>query len=654
MCGIAGFLGSESAQRCDWMTRLLAHRGPDDAGTWSSTKHRVSLGNRRLKILDLSPMGHQPMVSADGRYVLTFNGEIYNFTELRAELEQLGHAFHSRTDTEVLLAALLEWGSGAVSRLNGMFAFAYWDDSEGRLLLARDRLGIKPLYYTDQADSFCFASEITPVLGSGIVEPRLDPLALESYLRLLWVPEPKTLFDGILKLEPGHLFVRQHGVVRVQPYWELPSPEGESGPIEEERLVEVLRSATRRQLQSDVPVGAFLSGGLDSTTLLSLMGAKGSRTIRTYSIGITAADRTEEGALDDVRYAKIAAEEFKASHQEIILDPDVVDLLPRMVRHLEDPVADPAAINCYLVCKAARETSTVLLSGTGADELFGGYRKYAAESLAHRYRMIPGPLRSALLEPVARNLPISIGHKGFRSVRFAKKFLRYANASPFDRFLGYTTYYDAPELEELLGGDPTGAIDPYMGVQALRDAWDRRRTDQVIDQMTYVDLKYYLPGLGLAYMDKASMAASVEVRVPLIDDEVVDLVARLPDRYKVDGLRTKVLLRRAMKGRIPDVILRRPKVPFAAPIRTWLRRDLAPMISDCLSPGQVLSRSLLNPGVVYRLLREHRQGWEDHSLRIWALLTLEIWVQEFYDNRSRFKMPEGVPEAAMTVTAAEN
>jgi len=522
-----------------------------------------------------------------------------------------------------------------------MFAFGLWDDETGTLLLARDPLGIKPIYYTERDGTFAFASEITALLASEIREPLLDPRALESFLRLLWVPEPKTLFSEIYKLEPGHVLTWDRERILIQQYWDVPSPEPLStDPVEaRERVTEALEVAVRQQLRSDVPIGAFLSGGLDSTTVLSLAAQAGTKSIRSYAIGFASADRTEEGAADDLRYARLVAESLEIPHREIILSPDVMTLLPRMVRHLEDPVADPAAINCFLICEAARETSTVLLSGTGADELFGGYRKYPFALLADDYRRIPQPVRRAIIEPIARRLPVAVGRTGLRSMRFAKKFLQYGSSSLFDRFLGYSTYYDAPELEELLGGDPEGAVDPYIGVRPLREAWKRRDTDQTIDRMTYVDLKYYLPGLGLAYMDKASMAASVEVRVPLLDQQVVDVVASLPDRHKVQGLRTKLVLREAMRGRIPNEIIRRPKAPFAAPIRSWLRRDVAPMVAEYLSPSQIMRRGLLNPAVTHRILREHRQGLEDHSLRIWALLTLEVWLQEFCDNRARFKMP---------------
>jgi len=655
MCGIAGLIGTEPTRRVAGMTRLLAHRGPDDEGVWSSRRWPAALGNRRLQILDLSPLGHQPMASPDGRWALTYNGEIYNYVELRRELESRGHAFRSKTDTEVLLAALVEWGIGALDRLRGMFAFALWDDRDGTLTLARDRLGIKPLYYACSGESIAFGSEIKAVLASGLVEPRLDPEALRGYLRLLWVPEPRTMLEGVRKVPPGCYLTWRSGVFTIQRYWDVPpmEPETDLSDVEViDRLRQTLDLAARRQLRSDVPVGILLSGGLDSTAVLHAATAAGVTQLRSYSIAFRSSDRLREGALDDARFARLAASALGARHTEIELTPDVVSLLPKIVRHLEDPVADPAAINTYLLCQAARETSTVLLSGAGGDELFGGYTKYLSTLLASRYQELPMALRRHAVEPLFRGLPVALGSVGLRSVRFAKKFLKYAGASPLDRFLGYSTYYDGAELEELLGGDPHGDVDGGAGVQALREAWEGRGASHLVDRMSYVDLRYYLPDLGLLYADKAGMAASVEIRVPLLDDDVVDLVARLPARLRIHGVDTKILLRRAMRGRIPESILKRPKAPFSAPLRAWLRGPLRPLVSEYLDPGRVMERSLMNPGVVRRLVEEHRRGREDHSLRIWALLTLETWLQEFCDDRDRYRVPDlgPLPE---TVAVAE-
>ena len=634
MCGIAGFYGAEATNRAARMTRTLAHRGPDDEGVWASSTHPLALGNRRLKIIDLSSGGHQPMVSEDRRYALTFNGEIYNYIELRATLERAGHRFRTTSDTEVLLCALMEWGAGALERLNGMYAFALWDDRTGKALVARDRLGIKPLYYAERQGEFCFASEIKAILASSLLRPEINRAALKSYLRLLWVPEPGTLFAGIHKVEPGTylLWSEREGLKRVR-YWDLPRPEPEAWEGAEarasEELLERLQGAADRQMRSDVPVGVFLSGGLDSTGILGLAARRKSQ-LHSYFVGYEKQDRIEEGAIDEARYAQLAANRFGSVHQEITLNSDVTSLLPKMVRHLEDPVADPAAINCFLICEAARPTSTVLLSGTGADELFGGYRKYVSTRLADEYQRLPAFIRGGLIEPVFDHLPVVVGRTGLRFIRFGKRFLRHANLPVVERFLGYSTYFDAPELGELL--DIEDASDPLVGLQDLAEAWHRRDTGDLVDKMMYVDLKYYLPGLNLAYMDKASMAASVEVRVPLLDDDVVDFASRLPGSMKVQGMKTKIVLRDAFEDLVPDSIRKRAKAPFAAPARSWVRRSLAPLLESCLNVETLRSRGLLNPRFVQQMVREHQTGAEDHSLRIWSLLTLELWLREFVDG----------------------
>ncbi|MGE5178761.1 MAG: asparagine synthase (glutamine-hydrolyzing) [Bacteroidota bacterium] len=649
MCGIAGYAGPRPVERVSTMTRMLAHRGPDDEGVWRSRSADLALGNRRLQILDLSAAGHQPMVSDDGRFALTFNGELYNHTALRADLERRGHAFHSTSDTEVLLHALMEWDKGALQKIQGMFAFAFWDEADATLLVARDRFGIKPLYYVTRGPSLALSSEILSLLSAGLVEPALDLEALESYLRLLWVPEPGTLFRHIRKLEPGTYLEWSTGESTIGRYWDIPLPETDHPPTAED-LQETIRASVARQLRSDVPVGAFLSGGLDSTAIVAMCRAAGMDRIRTYSIGFRNQDRTTEGAYDDLAYARIAAKAFQTEHEEIVLEPNVASLLPRVVRHLEDPVADPAAINCLLICEAARTTSTAMLAGTGGDELFGGYRKYASATLTSGYRFVPRPIRDYVLAPLIRGLPVRVGSRGIRSFRYFKKLMRYAGDSLFERFLGYSSYYDSAELVRLLGRDPSGNSDPYRGVHALRQAWESRDTDDPIDRMTYVDLKYYLPGLNLAYMDKASMAESVEVRVPLLDEMLVESASRMPGRLKVSGTRTKVLFREALRDVVPAEILSRPKAPFSVPIRSWLAGDLSGYVHDLLGPSRIRGRGLVDPGMVNGLLAEHESGKEDHSLRIWALLTLEEWMREFCDNPVRVEGP-GAGDAVLASQA---
>ena len=632
------------------MTRLLSHRGPDDEGVWTSRRFPISLGNRRLKILDLSSLGHQPMSSDDGRWTLTFNGEIYNHPALRNELDARGWRFRSQTDTETVLASLIAWGPDALRRFHGMFALALWDDEERRLLLARDRLGIKPLYYARNKDGFAFASEIKAILGSGVVSPSLDQSALVSYLRLLWVPEPGTLFEGIRKLPPATYLTLRSGREDIVSYWEIPTPDPDpaSLPDAAARLRDALEHAVERQLRADVPVGAFLSGGLDSTALVMLAARSPAREIRTYSIGFSPSDLRRDGAADELRYARLAARAAGTKHEEIILSSDVGSLLRRLVRMLEDPVADPAAINAFLLCEAARPTSTVLLSGTGGDEVFGGYRKYLATLLGERYRSLPRAVRGAF-EPLVGALPIRVGGTGLRPARFLKKWMEHAAKPTLSRFLGYSTYFTATELAALIETPAVPLSDELAGLTALRDAWHARGTDDLVDRMTYLDLKFYLPGLGLAYMDKASMGASVEVRVPLLDEAVVDVAARLPAAYKVAGTKSKVIFRESMRDLVPHEILRRPKAPFFAPVGTWLREGLAPVTTELLHERSVRSRGILRPDGVQRLLREHASGQSDHGLRIWALLTLELWMQEFVDGARQFAPPRRETAEAVSI-----
>ena len=641
MCGIAGGLGEEVAPEVGWMTRLLSHRGPDDEGVWSSRRFPISLGNRRLKILDLSSSGHQPMTSDDGRWALTFNGEIYNHPALRDELAACGWRFRSQTDTETVLASLIEWGAAALRRIQGMFALAFWDDEERRLLLARDRLGIKPLYYARGKDAFAFASEIKAILGSGVVSPALDRSQLVSYMRLLWVPEPGTLFEGIHKLPPATYLTLQSGREEIVSYWEIPTPDPDpsSLPVAAARLRDALEGAVERQLRADVPVGAFLSGGLDSTALVMMAARNPAREIRTYSIGFSPSDLRRDGAADELRYARLAADAAGTTHQEMILSSDIGGLLRRVVRMLEDPVADPAAINAFLLCEAARPTSTVLLSGTGGDEVFGGYRKYLGTLLGERYRSTPSAAR-AIFEPAVRALPLRVGGVGLRPVRFLKKLMEHAAKPTLQRFLGYSTYFTPTELGGLIEAPAIPLSDELAGLTALRDAWDARGTDDLVDRMTYLDLKFYLPGLGLAYMDKASMGASVEVRVPLLDETVVESAARLPGAYKIAGMQSKVVFREAVRDLVPREILRRPKAPFFAPVGTWLREGLHSLCAELLDERRVRGRGILRPSGVQRLLREHATGQSDHGLRIWALLTLELWMQEFVDGARQFAPPK--------------
>lgn len=632
MCGIAGIAGGGDSETLRRMIATLDHRGPDDGGLEWFEGHGVGLAHRRLSILDLSAAGHQPMPNARRNRWVTYNGEVFNFLELRAELERHGHRFRSATDTEVILAAYDEWGPDCVRRFNGMFAFAIYDTDTRELFLARDHLGIKPLYYAQRGDVFVFASEAKALFEVDGIERRPDPDAVLSTLLLLWVPEPKTGFAGIAKLEAGHYAVWRDGVLRMTQYWDVPVGEVSTERTENEyveELREILERAVRRQMIADVPVGALLSGGLDSSLVVALMRKITGGEITTYTIAFSEEDKKMEAMPDDARYARLVAEHFGTSHREIVVRPDINDLLPRMLWHLDDPIADGAAINTYLISRGAREAgTTVLLSGMGADEIFGGYRKHLATLLINRYHAVPSVMRCFVIEPLVEALPVAFGGKGLLPVRWAKKFLRSASLSPIDAFVRGFSYYTAEELRELLVSkfDPK-RVDELYAVRRYHELDDRVRHLSIVDRMTYLDTKLFLPGLNLAYTDKASMAASIETRPPLIDVELVEFAARLPARYKINGRVQKYLLKRAAEAYLPRKIIYRPKAAFGTPIRAWMKRGLAADMRARLTEAHHPISSVVESTYALGMLDRHIAGREDNAHRLWGLYALATWLE---------------------------
>ena len=641
MCGIVGAVGWGNEQDIERMTALQHHRGPDDGGLWCG--HRadgafVGLGNRRLAIIDLSPAGHMPMASADGALQLTYNGEIYNFPALRAELENRGHTFRSHTDTEVILHLYQAEGPACFHRLNGMFALALWDGNRQELILARDHFGVKPLYYIQQGDRLAFASEIKSLFALPDMPRQVNERALHQYLTFLWVPDPTTMLQGVAKLPAGHYARFRDGKLDLIEYWDLSfPPAGHSYTLSEPELIEAVRDRFRRavhgQMISDVPIGAFLSAGLDSSSIVAMMREASAGPVSTFTIGFPATDRRGEVTLDDTSVARQVAERFGCKHTEIIVEPDVADLLPKLVYHLDEPIADPAAITAYLVCREARKTTTVLLSGVGGDELFAGYRKHLADALAQRYQRIPAPLRRGLIEPLVSALPSLRGTplKGY--VRLAKKMAKSGSLPPRERFLMDSTYLTevqkrhlyAPALRQALAG-----ADPW---QRHRDYYDHVADADFLNQMLYLDTKAFMVSLNLTYNDKMSMASSVEVRVPFLDKDLAEFLAwQVPPSLKLHGRTTKYILRRAMEGILPAEVLTAPKAGFGAPVDHWLAHDLRPMVDDLLSAETIRRRGYFDPAFVHKLIAEQRRGRQDWSLQIWALLTFELWLRTFVDG----------------------
>jgi asparagine synthase (glutamine-hydrolysing) len=640
MCGINGAVNWGDSETLARMTDVQSHRGPDDRGVWETrlpNGDRVGLGSRRLAILDLSPAGHMPMSTPDGRLTIVYNGEVYNYRELRAALEGKGYSFRSNCDTEAVLYLYREYGPESVRRLNGMFAMAIWDAERGQLFLARDHFGIKPLYYCHQGDHLAFASEIKSLLEISDMPRSINHQALSQYLTFLWVPDPLTMFDEILKLPAGCYALYRDGQLEIKQYWDLTfPPDDHPYSASEADLTQELRdrfiASVKSQLLSDVPLGAFLSAGLDSSSIVAAMSQSGASPIRTYTIGFPEECRKGELTLDDSRVAKRTAAHFECDHTEIVVEPHVADLLPKLVWHMDEPVADPAIIAAYLVNREARRTVTVLLSGVGGDELFAGYRKHVAHQLALKYQRIPALLRSKLIEPFVLGFPAMRGTAAKGYVRLAKKMARSGSLSPRDRFLMDSTYltesqkallYQTATKDQTAGGHPWSRHEQYFSEVAGAE---------FLNQMLYLDTKAFMVSLNLTYNDKMSMASSVEVRVPFLDWELAEWAAwNIPPGLKLRGRTTKHILREAMRPLLPSEVLEQKKAGFGAPADYWLANHLREMVDDLLGESQLKQRAVFNPAVVRRMIDEQRNGRENWTPQVWQLLTLELWMQTFVD-----------------------
>ncbi len=641
------------------MTQVQAHRGPDDSGLWDRRfpdGSYIGLGSRRLAVLDLSAVGHMPMCNEDGTVWITYNGEIYNFAELRCELEGKGHQFASHTDTEVIIHLYEQEGPECVKRLNGMFAFAICDLRSGAptLFLARDHFGIKPFYYFHQGERFAFASEIKGLLQVPELEAELDPQSLHQYLTFLWVPDPKTMFRHIMKLPAGHYAILRNGELRIQQYWDLTFPaanhryaRSEAELAEEVR--ERFRKSVKAQMVSDVPIGAFLSAGLDSSSIVAMMRQATEQPVRTYTITFPSKYRVGESTLDDPEVASRLARNLGCENHRIVVEPEVTDLLPKLLWHMDEPTADPAIITAYLVCREARKQATVLLSGVGGDELFAGYRKHVAHFWSEAYAGLPSLLRVPAERALA-GLPSFRGTSLKGGVRLAKKMARSASQDPVDRFIANCTYLDGRQKSSLYTGAfaaEASTLDPAREHVA---AFERVQHADFLHQMLYLDTKIFMTSLNLTYNDKMSMASSVEVRVPFLDRELAEFVAwSVPPRLKLKGFlrpTTKYIFRRAMRDILPAEVLRQPKAGFAAPVDYWLAHDLRPMVDDLLSPAQIRKRGMFRPDAVQRFVQEHRTGRRDWSMQLWQFLTLELWMQAFVGGAARKFELEDLPQVA--------
>jgi len=626
VCGIAGTYGwPDGGPVTDRLTKALVHRGPDGSGRYhhAAGAGEVHLGHRRLSIIDLSETGAQPMVASG--LALSYNGELYNAPELRRELESAGVRFRGTSDTEVLLQAWRRWGTDCLPRLRGMFAFAVFDERTGELVLARDQLGIKPLFLVRRGGGLVFASELKALAGELGGSLTVDNAALIASLLYYWVPDGRCAFSEAEKLPPGSwLRIRPDGRTDHGRFWSIRDVANEAQHAPEPDLGAVIEESTRKHLLADVPVATFLSGGLDSSYLTALA-ARHSPGISAYTIGFRAEDAKFEAMPDDLKYAKQVAARFGVDLHEIEIAPQVLDLLPQMTYHLDEPIGDPAAINTYLICTAAREAGVkVMLSGMGADELFAGYRKHFANLLAVRYQRLPRAMRGPV-ESVVDRMPVATARRGYRSVRFAKRFLSFAELPEETAFRRSYTMYDRDELAGLVNPDLAGTVDEVLAEHA--DTYHDNALNDFVNRMCLADARLFLPGLNLAYTDRSSMAASTEVRVPFVDVEVVKAAFSIPGAKKIVGRQGKAALKQAASPVLPKEIVYRPKGLFSAPLRAWMSRDLAPLMREVVNEGVLVSSGLLRQEALQRLVDADAAGQQDFSKHLWHILTLEYWYR---------------------------
>ncbi len=640
MCGIVGMLQRE--QPVDpvvlkRMTAALLHRGPDAQGLRYLTAGgaSVGLGHTRLRVIDLSDAAAQPMGNEDGSLWLVFNGEIYNFQALRSMLEQRGVTFRSASDTEVILRLYEAEGTACVQRLDGMFAFALWDGRRQRLLLARDRVGKKPLFYTHTPTLFAFGSEIKALLQHPAIRAEVDRTALPAFFLYGYVPNPRTLYRGIHQLPPGHLMeIGPGGQVRLERYWDLLAARPALPPLSEReaaaRLRELLTEAVRIRLVADVPLGAFLSGGIDSSIVVGLMSRLTSQPVRTFSIGFSG-----DARYDETPYARLVAKQFGAVHTECVVGPSSMDLVERLVWHHDGPFADESAVPTYLLSQMTREHVTVALNGDGGDELFGGYRRFPASLAAER---IPLVLRRAA-KRAAAGLP-SGGAYGSAS-RQLKTFIDSAPLPLVERFSRWASiFYD--DLPQLLPGF-SGAENGSHPLAWLEPHLARCHDTSVLAKLLYLNLQTYLVDDMMIKADRCSMAHALEARSPFLDRALLEYVFALPDAMKVRGAQTKVLLRQAFADLLPAPILRRPKRGFSAPLHAWFAKDLGDYLRDLLLAPDARLRAYVNQEYVRRLLDGQRAGRQDAASRLWTVLTFEVWLRAL----PAWSTPEGWRDTTM-------
>lgn len=627
MCGIAGFIDYENKDLLAEQANIIQkHRGPDNQSVWNDSY--ISLAHQRLSIIDLSEGANQPMHKDD--FVIVFNGEIYNFKELRTR-HLNGVNFATKSDTEVVLDMFIKYKEKCLDYFIGMFAFAIYNKSSNEIFLARDHFGIKPLFYTKTRQGFAFASELKTLLIIPDFDRIVNIKSLTASLNYLWIPGNETMFENCYKLPPSHyLKIDINGSMDIHKYWELKENKiSEDEDVLSKQLGDVLDDSIKRHLIADVPVSSFLSGGLDSS-LISVVAQKYNPNLTTYTIATAHKDKKIEHMPADEKFANFIAKKFSFDYNEILIDSDIIKNLPLIVRSLDEPIGDPAAINTFLMCSALKAKGVkVVLSGMGADEVFFGYRKMKALLTAKKYKKYPGFIKK-IVELVVDYLPVRIMGKGLRLSRWSKKFITFANL-PFDEAYRMSySYYSPEELKKILNHNYDVKVDELITDHSK--IFNEKFHEDIINQMCYTDINMFMVGLNLTYTDRASMAASVEVRVPYVDKDVVSAGMGIPGKFKFRNKETKYILKKVAKKYLPDEVIYRPKASFGAPIRSWISNDLKIYVDDLLSIENINKRGYLNAEYVREIIEKDRAGKEDNAYRIYQLLTLELWFREFIDK----------------------
>lgn len=622
MCGIVGIYYFDSTKKVETadlksMADSIVHRGPDDEGFFAS--RNVGLGMRRLSIIDLGG-GHQPIFNEDRSKTIVFNGEIYNFSDHRHELEQKGYKFRTRTDTEVILYLYQEYGLDFFEKLNGMFGFAIWDSNERRLIIARDRLGIKPLYYFSDSEKVVFASEIKAILALKSVRAELDMEGFSTFLKYGFSPAPFTIFKNIHKIPPGHFLTMKGNDVVIKSFWNLSYAEKFEADEDKigDKIYDLLKESVRYRMIADVPLGAFLSGGIDSSGIVHTMSDLNRKSINTYSIGFGKGfDFYNE--LDN---AGRFAQAYETNHHEILVEPDVVGLFPKLIAHLDEPIGDSSFIVTYLVSKLARETVTVILSGVGGDELFGGYRRYLNIQINKYMRIIPVWLRRHVIQKSLNMVPVDRNNHVLNYFRLARAYFNTTSLMPQQQYGVYTSVFNDDFRNEI-------TVETKEIPDFCEKYFEECDSTDLLDKIMYFDLKTSLPEQLLMLTDKMSMATSLEARVPFLDHNMVEFAAKIPSKLKINGFKLRYIQKKVFEERLPGFVFEQKKKGFGAPVGSWIRNELKEMVQDLLSEPRIRRQGIFNNVTIQRILDNHFKMKQDYTDNLLALIAFQIWHEEY-------------------------